>query len=289
MCYTLPVRIIGKSKTQVGGLAQSVRVMSCVEVAWWSAMKLKDYHTPKLIIYHTNTQFGACECRFSQLILTICMYTSLKMFGSFALILFFASLALTPADGGNDLFGGVSYDYIDEVSYGLPCEPPSFYISELTHKFAPIDEISTDLTTQEEFNLLYYDGSNKQLSSNNIIGQSNPYLKIQFMKFNTVKFEVTLHSNRYLLSSRFEIYVVGGDNKRRKRSLMNLANKWVLGFALNFVSDGEVAREVGGEFQKKGFKKFFYILMVASEREQDMEIYEKKKGNEQLDEQQSFT
>ncbi|ESN95544.1 hypothetical protein HELRODRAFT_179320 [Helobdella robusta] len=45
--------------------------------------------------------------------------------------------------------------------------------------------------------------------------------------------------------------------------------QWVLRSPLNFASDGEVVRE------------------VASAREQDMEIYEKRKGHEQLDEQQS--
>ncbi|ESO09135.1 hypothetical protein HELRODRAFT_169077 [Helobdella robusta] len=55
----------------------------------------------------------------------------------------------------------------------------------------------------------------------------------------------------------------------QKRSSMNFENRWVLRSALNFASDGEVVRE------------------VASAREQDMEIYEKRKGHEQLDEQQS--
>ncbi|ESO00352.1 hypothetical protein HELRODRAFT_175753 [Helobdella robusta] len=53
------------------------------------------------------------------------------------------------------------------------------------------------------------------------------------------------------------------------RSLMNFEVRWVLSSALNFVSDGEVVRE------------------VVSAKEQDMEIYEKRKGHEQLDEQQS--
>ncbi|ESO10180.1 hypothetical protein HELRODRAFT_168052 [Helobdella robusta] len=35
---------------------------------------------------------------------------------------------------------------------------------------------------------------------------------------------------------------------------MNFANRWVLRFALNFVSDEEVVREVGREFQRKGTK-----------------------------------
>ncbi|ESN95594.1 hypothetical protein HELRODRAFT_179371 [Helobdella robusta] len=54
-----------------------------------------------------------------------------------------------------------------------------------------------------------------------------------------------------------------------ERSSMNFENRWVLRSALNFASDGEIVRE------------------VASAREQDMEIYEKRKGHEQLDEQQS--
>ncbi|ESO10077.1 hypothetical protein HELRODRAFT_167925 [Helobdella robusta] len=45
-----------------------------------------------------------------------------------------------------------------------------------------------------------------------------------------------------------------------QRSSMNFENRWVLRSALNFASDGEVVRE------------------VASAREQDMEIYEKRKG-----------
>ncbi|ESO00196.1 hypothetical protein HELRODRAFT_176030 [Helobdella robusta] len=55
----------------------------------------------------------------------------------------------------------------------------------------------------------------------------------------------------------------------KKRSSMNFENRWVLRSALNFASDGEIVRE------------------VASAREQDMEIYEKRKGHEQLYEQQS--
>ncbi|ESN93000.1 hypothetical protein HELRODRAFT_165154 [Helobdella robusta] len=55
----------------------------------------------------------------------------------------------------------------------------------------------------------------------------------------------------------------------QQRSSMNFENRWVLRSALNFASDGEVVRE------------------VASAREQDMEIYGKRKGHEQLDEQQS--
>ncbi|ESO12147.1 hypothetical protein HELRODRAFT_158597 [Helobdella robusta] len=68
---------------------------------------------------------------------------------------------------------------------------------------------------------------------------------------------------------------------------------WVLRSALNFASDGEVVREVGREFQRKGPEKAKADLAkecltrVASAREQDMEIYEKRKGHEQLDEQQS--
>ncbi|ESO12844.1 hypothetical protein HELRODRAFT_159432 [Helobdella robusta] len=68
---------------------------------------------------------------------------------------------------------------------------------------------------------------------------------------------------------------------------------WVLRSALNFASDGEVVREVGREFQRKRPKKANADLAkecltrVASAREQDMEIYEKRKGHEQLYEQQS--
>ncbi|ESO05890.1 hypothetical protein HELRODRAFT_159976 [Helobdella robusta] len=57
--------------------------------------------------------------------------------------------------------------------------------------------------------------------------------------------------------------------EKEKRSSMNFENRWVLRSALNFASDGEVVRE------------------VANAREQDMEIYEKRKGHEQLDEQQN--
>ncbi|ESO12022.1 hypothetical protein HELRODRAFT_158421 [Helobdella robusta] len=56
--------------------------------------------------------------------------------------------------------------------------------------------------------------------------------------------------------------------KNYLRSTMS-EERWVLRFAPNIASDGEVVRE------------------VASAREQDMEIYEKRKGHEQLDEQQS--
>ncbi|ESO01539.1 hypothetical protein HELRODRAFT_174497 [Helobdella robusta] len=40
-----------------------------------------------------------------------------------------------------------------------------------------------------------------------------------------------------------------------KRSSMNFENRWVLRSALNFASDGEVVREVGREFQRKGPEK----------------------------------
>ncbi|ESO07844.1 hypothetical protein HELRODRAFT_184108 [Helobdella robusta] len=39
------------------------------------------------------------------------------------------------------------------------------------------------------------------------------------------------------------------------RSSMNFAKRWVLRSALNFASDGEVVREVGREFQRKGPEK----------------------------------
>ncbi|ESO04577.1 hypothetical protein HELRODRAFT_191631 [Helobdella robusta] len=77
------------------------------------------------------------------------------------------------------------------------------------------------------------------------------------------------------------------------RSSMNFENRWVLRSALNFASDGEVVREVGREFQGKGPEKAKADLakecltQVTSAREQDMEIYEKRKGHEQLDEQQT--
>ncbi|ESO00892.1 hypothetical protein HELRODRAFT_175388 [Helobdella robusta] len=41
----------------------------------------------------------------------------------------------------------------------------------------------------------------------------------------------------------------------QQRSSMNFANRWVLRSALNFVSDGEVDREGGREFQRKGPEK----------------------------------
>ncbi|ESN94517.1 hypothetical protein HELRODRAFT_164373 [Helobdella robusta] len=63
---------------------------------------------------------------------------------------------------------------------------------------------------------------------------------------------------------------------------------WVLRSTLNFVSDEEVVRERGLYFQRKGPKKASADLArVATAREQDMEIYKKRKGHEQLDEQQS--
>ncbi|ESO10255.1 hypothetical protein HELRODRAFT_168146 [Helobdella robusta] len=40
-----------------------------------------------------------------------------------------------------------------------------------------------------------------------------------------------------------------------KRFSMNFENRWVLRSALNFASDGEVVREVGREFQRKGPEK----------------------------------
>ncbi|ESN91715.1 hypothetical protein HELRODRAFT_165781 [Helobdella robusta] len=36
---------------------------------------------------------------------------------------------------------------------------------------------------------------------------------------------------------------------------MNFENRWVLRSALNFASDGEIVREVGREFQRKGPEK----------------------------------
>ncbi|ESO12167.1 hypothetical protein HELRODRAFT_158630 [Helobdella robusta] len=69
-----------------------------------------------------------------------------------------------------------------------------------------------------------------------------------------------------------------------KRSSMNFENRWVLRSALNFASDEKVVREIGREFQREGPEK----AKAASAREQDMEIYEKRKGHQQLDEQQSY-
>ncbi|ESN96697.1 hypothetical protein HELRODRAFT_163793 [Helobdella robusta] len=40
-----------------------------------------------------------------------------------------------------------------------------------------------------------------------------------------------------------------------ERSSMNFENRWVLRSALNFASDGEIVREVGREFQRKGPEK----------------------------------
>ncbi|ESN97419.1 hypothetical protein HELRODRAFT_178210 [Helobdella robusta] len=73
----------------------------------------------------------------------------------------------------------------------------------------------------------------------------------------------------FTLSATVQQLVKGYFRDVQQRSSMNFTNRWVLRFALNFVSDGKVVRE------------------VASAREQDMEIYEKRKGREQLDEQQS--
>ncbi|ESN91057.1 hypothetical protein HELRODRAFT_182307 [Helobdella robusta] len=41
----------------------------------------------------------------------------------------------------------------------------------------------------------------------------------------------------------------------KQRSSMNFENRWVLRSALNFASDGEVVREIGREFQRKGPEK----------------------------------
>ncbi|ESO01768.1 hypothetical protein HELRODRAFT_160928 [Helobdella robusta] len=60
-----------------------------------------------------------------------------------------------------------------------------------------------------------------------------------------------------------------------QRFSMNFENRWVLRSALNFASDGELVREVESSREN------------ASAREQDMKIYEKRKGHEQLDEQHS--
>ncbi|ESO02025.1 hypothetical protein HELRODRAFT_161249 [Helobdella robusta] len=40
-----------------------------------------------------------------------------------------------------------------------------------------------------------------------------------------------------------------------QRSSMNFENRWVLRSTLNIASDGEVVREVGREFQRKGPEK----------------------------------
>ncbi|ESO11783.1 hypothetical protein HELRODRAFT_166825 [Helobdella robusta] len=98
------------------------------------------------------------------------------------------------------------------------------------------------------------------------------------------------------------------EQTREGALLMNFENRWVLRSALNLASDGEVVREVDREFQRKRPEKAKADLAkecltrvkkkreqeddckperLASAREQDMEINEKRNGHEQLDEQQS--
>ncbi|ESN94114.1 hypothetical protein HELRODRAFT_180283 [Helobdella robusta] len=54
---------------------------------------------------------------------------------------------------------------------------------------------------------------------------------------------------------------------------MNFENRWVLRSALNFASDGEVVREVGREFQRKGPEKADLakecLTRVKKKREED--------------------
>ncbi|ESN91249.1 hypothetical protein HELRODRAFT_182105 [Helobdella robusta] len=109
-----------------------------------------------------------------------------------------------------------------------------------------------------------------------------------------------------IIKLRKELLASDSDRFIQHRSSMNFENRWVLRSALNFASDGEVVREVGREFQRKRPEKAKADLAkecltrvkkreeddrkpgsLASAREQDMEIYEKRKGHEQLDEQQS--
>ncbi|ESN99311.1 hypothetical protein HELRODRAFT_162832 [Helobdella robusta] len=92
-----------------------------------------------------------------------------------------------------------------------------------------------------------------------------------------------------------------------ERSSMNFENRWVLRSALNFASDGEVVREVGREFQRKGLEKAKADLAkecltrVKKKREEEddrkpgrlgsqckrTKYMRKEYGHEQLDEQQS--
>ncbi|ESN96749.1 hypothetical protein HELRODRAFT_163861 [Helobdella robusta] len=61
----------------------------------------------------------------------------------------------------------------------------------------------------------------------------------------------------------------------KKRSTINFENRWVLRSALNFASDGEVVREVGREFQRKGPEKAKAdlakecLIRVKKKREQE--------------------
>ncbi|ESO12163.1 hypothetical protein HELRODRAFT_158627 [Helobdella robusta] len=66
-----------------------------------------------------------------------------------------------------------------------------------------------------------------------------------------------------LVAARYESLLRLLENKIRPRriiilslrSSMNFENRWVLRSALNFASDGEIVREVGREFQRKGPEK----------------------------------
>ncbi|ESO12629.1 hypothetical protein HELRODRAFT_159201 [Helobdella robusta] len=101
------------------------------------------------------------------------------------------------------------------------------------------------------------------LYSNVVTDFSMALIEAVLKGFNTMEIPTYLqYAMKWVTSDVIPIKIV-------QRSSMNFENRWVLRSALNFASNGEVVRE------------------VASARKQDMEIYEKRKGHEQLDEQQS--
>ncbi|ESN99680.1 hypothetical protein HELRODRAFT_184382 [Helobdella robusta] len=61
--------------------------------------------------------------------------------------------------------------------------------------------------------------------------------------------------NLYLMQLRIWQLIKRYFRDVQQLSSMNFENRWVLRSALNFVSDGEVVREVGREFQRKGPEK----------------------------------
>ncbi|ESN94895.1 hypothetical protein HELRODRAFT_180000 [Helobdella robusta] len=77
-------------------------------------------------------------------------------------------------------------------------------------------EKSKNVSTQEEFNLSYYDGANKPVNSTEINGKNHTSLKIQFINNNNTQFQVFLHLSRQILASNFAVYVVGEHHKRKK-------------------------------------------------------------------------
>ncbi|ESN94434.1 hypothetical protein HELRODRAFT_164275 [Helobdella robusta] len=92
------------------------------------------------------------------------------------------------------------------------------------------------------------------LYSNVVTDFSMALIEAVLKGFNTMEIPTYLqYAMKWATSDVIPIKIV-------QRSSMNFENRWVLRSALNFASDGEVVRE------------------VASAREQDIEIYEKRKG-----------